>query len=192
MADKVDYITVVSGLPRSGTSMMMQMLYAGGMPVLTDGLRSADEDNPRGYWEFEAVKKPASAQEWMPGALGKAVKVVHVLLPLLPSGFEYRVILMQRDAREVVASQKAMLQRTGKTGANLSEDRLCEIFTLQMERTAAWLGANASCRVLEISHRACLENAPSIAMSVNQFLGGELDESCMARAVDSALYRQRS
>ena len=192
MAGNDGYITVVSGLPRSGTSMMMQMLQAGGTPILTDGVRVADADNPRGYREFEPVKKLSSTQGWVAEAAGKAVKVVHVLLPLLPAEFAYRVILMVRDVREVVASQRAMLQRTGKSGANLSDARLVEIFTMQMERTVAWLAANASCRVLEVSHRACFEDGPGIAANVNRFLGGGLDEARMVGEVDVALYRQKA
>ncbi len=192
MAGNDGYITVVSGLPRSGTSMMMQMLQAGGTPILTDGVRVADADNPRGYREFEPVKMLSSTQGWVAEAGGKAVKVVHVLLPLLPAEFAYRVILMVRDVREVVASQRAMLQRTGKSGANLSDARLVEIFTLQMERTVAWLAANASCCVLEVSHRACFEDGPGIAANVNRFLGGGLDEARMVGEVDVALYRQKA
>ena len=192
MAGNDGYITVVSGLPRSGTSMMMQMLQAGGTPILTDGVRVADADNPRGYREFEPVKMLSSTQGWVAEAGGKAVKVVHVLLPLLPAEFAYRVILMVRDVREVVASQRAMLQRTGKSGANLSDARLVEIFTMQMERTVAWLAANASCRVLEVSHRACFEDGPGIAANVNRFLGGGLDEARMVGEVDVALYRQKA
>src|SRR5438046_6429896 len=108
------YITVVSGLPRSGTSLMMQMLRAGGMPVRTDGFRKADEDNPRGYLEYEPVKRTREDSSWVSDAVGKAVKVVYLLLRDLPDGFDYRVILMRRSLREVLASQSAMLMRSGR------------------------------------------------------------------------------
>ena len=105
------FTTVVSGLPRSGTSLMMQMLAAGGIPLLTDGVRTPDLDNPRGYFEFEPVKQTRQDPSWIPTAVGKAVKMVTVLLRDLPPEFDYRVILICRDLDETVASQKAMLHR---------------------------------------------------------------------------------
>src|SRR3569833_79554 len=113
------FITVVSGLPRSGTSMMMQMLAAGGMPMLTDGVRGPDPDNPRGYFAFGPVKRTPQDARWLAGAPGKAVKVVHSLLPALPGGYEYRVLFMLRDMHEVLASQDTMLRRLGRCGADL-------------------------------------------------------------------------
>src|SRR5688572_8703668 len=118
-----DSITVVSGLPRSGTSLMMQMLQAGGMPVLTDGERSADESNPRGYLELEAVKRTRSDAGWIAEAVGKAVKVIHLQLRDLPSSHQYRVIFMRRDLNEVVASQQSMLDRIGRKGAGLPPEK---------------------------------------------------------------------
>jgi len=109
-------ITVVSGLPRSGTSMMMQMLGAGGLAVLTDGKRGADADNPRGYYEYEAVKSLGQDASWLASAGGKAVKIVSALLIHLPDGFDYRVIFMRRPIAEVLASQRAMLDRLGHAG----------------------------------------------------------------------------
>ncbi|HNY87520.1 MAG TPA: hypothetical protein PKN23_13545, partial [Candidatus Hydrogenedentes bacterium] len=111
-------IVVVSGLPRSGTSMMMRMLAAGGMPLFTDGVRAADSDNPLGYFEHEAVKRLREDASWVPGAAGKAVKVVSALLPALPEGFQYRVILMRRPLEEVLASQRRMFGRRGAPAAD--------------------------------------------------------------------------
>src|SRR5262245_57703089 len=108
------FITIVSGLPRSGTSLMMRMLEAGGMPVLVDNIRAADEDNPAGYYEFEPVKQTSADNAWVKLAVGKAVKVVYRLLYDLPAGFRYRVLFMQRDMAEVLASQRKMLERAGK------------------------------------------------------------------------------
>ena len=99
-----DVITIVSGLPRSGTSLMMQMLEAGGMPVLTDGIRDADEDNPRGYYELEAVKRTKDDPAWLHGAPGKVVKMIYLLLYDLPTTYNYRIIFMRRPLSEVVAS----------------------------------------------------------------------------------------
>ena len=191
MPQSRNYITIVSGLPRSGTSMMMQILQAGGMPILADGLRESDPDNPRGYLEFEPVKKLATTRDWMPNALGKAVKIVHALLPSLPPGFPYRIILMRRDIREVVASQRVMLERNAKTGANLPDLRLAQLLTADLQNAVALVKQNPDCRLLEIEHRHCLTETSRIAATVNSFLDNRLDEAKMTSAVDATLYRQR-
>ena len=122
-------ITIVSGLPRSGTSMMMQLLDSGGLPILTDNVRAADDDNPRGYFEFDPVKRLKTDSGWLENAEGKVVKVIVQLLPYLPETYEYKVLLMHRDLREVLKSQEIMLKRHGKTGANLSRDQLERVAT---------------------------------------------------------------
>ena len=94
MRVETESVTVVSGLPRSGTSMMMRILEAGGMDVLTDQIRTADVDNPRGYYEFEPVKKTKDDPSWIPEAAGKAVKMVYQLLYDLPDGFHYQILMM--------------------------------------------------------------------------------------------------
>jgi hypothetical protein len=117
-------IVVVSGLPRSGTSMMMQMLEAGGLPILTDGERVADADNPRGYYEYAPAKRLMTDRTWLPAADGKAVKIVAQLLPYLPPApHRFRVIFMKRDLGEVLASQQVMLANLNKTGARLPRDK---------------------------------------------------------------------
>ncbi len=114
-----NFITVVSGLPRSGTSLMMQMLVAGGLPALTDAVRSPDESNPRGYFEFEPVKRLRTDASWLEQARGRAVKIIHLLLRELPTDgrFQYRVLFLRRPLEEVIASQSAMLARAGKASA---------------------------------------------------------------------------
>ena len=124
------WITVVSGLPRSGTSLMMQMLAAGGIPPLTDGQRAADPSNPRGYLEFDPVKRLKGDRSWLPQARGKAVKIIHLLLPELAdaSPGDYRVVMMRRPVGEVVRSQRAMLARQGKASAAVSDAQLGAAF----------------------------------------------------------------
>ena len=134
-----NFVTIVSGLPRSGTSLLMQMLAAGGMQVITDGQRAADQHNPRGYFELEAVKHTRTDHSWLTRAEGKAVKVVHLLLPHLPSDREYRVIFMQRDLSEIIASQRAMLQQQGRPAAKLPDSKLAEIFGNQLSQVRQWL-----------------------------------------------------
>jgi len=170
---------------------MMQMLEAGGMPLLTDGVRAPDEDNPRGYLEFEPVKRTGQDASWVALAQGKAVKVVYPLLRDLPRGYQYRVIMMRRDVTEVVASQRAMLERRGRAGADVSDARMAEIFEEEMRSILGWLSRQLGFEVLEVNYRDCLHRAASVAAGVNSFLGGRLDESRMVAAVDASLYRQR-
>ena len=123
-----DYLTIVSGVPRSGTSMMMRMIHEGGIPALTDDHRKADIDNPRGYFEFQPVKRTREAPEWIPGAVGKVVKMVHLLLLDLPLGHSYRVVLMRRNLEEVVRSQDVMLERNGGSSNDLSGEQLIAVY----------------------------------------------------------------
>jgi hypothetical protein len=185
-------VTVVTGLPRSGTSMMMQMLAAGGMPLLADDARPPDPDNPRGYFEFGPVKRPAGAVDWVAAAAGKAVKVIHVLLPNLPAGYQYRVLFMHRDVREVLASQQAMLRRLGRRGADLPPGRLAELFSQQLRQVREWLATQPHFSLLDVEYRRVVEDPAGESRRANQFLGGHLDEAKMAAAVDPAFYRQRT
>lgn len=187
-------ITVVSGLPRSGTSLMMQMLQAGGLPPLTDEQRTPDESNPRGYLEFERVKQLKTDRAWLADARGHAVKIIHALLPDLPTtGNErYRVIFMRRRLEEVVASQRAMLARSGKTGAALDDARLIAMFQAQLTRVESWLRERpAHFAVLEVAHGDLLADPLAGTARVSAFLGGGLDTAAMVRAVDPTLWRQR-
>lgn len=186
-----NFVTIVSGLPRSGTSLMMQMLTAGGMQVITDGQRPPDQHNPRGYYELEAVKHTRTDHSWLARAEGKAVKVVHVLLPHLPLDREYRVIFMQRDLIEIIASQRAMLQQQGRPAAKLPDSKLAEIFGNQLSQVWQWLSQNPNFRVLHLQHRDVIEMPLTAAQQIATFLDGGLDPKRMAAAVDPGLYRQR-
>src|ERR671934_2987374 len=123
MIEEVPMIVIVSGLPRSGTSLMMQMLHAGGMPLLIDEQRPPDTDNPNGYWEYEPVKRLQQDNSWMHKAEGKAVKVVSALLQYLPPQHIYKIIFMQRPMQEVLASQAVMLERRGGEGGEGEEEK---------------------------------------------------------------------
>lgn len=187
------WITVVSGLPRSGTSLMMQMLDAGGVPPLTDAQRAPDASNPRGYLELEAVKRLKTDRSWLPEARGKAVKIIHLLLGELAAerGFEFRVVLMRRPIGEVVASQRAMLARQGKAGAAIPDETLGKMFIDQLERVERLLAGNPGFRVHGVSYPGLVADPAAEAGKINAFLGGALDEPAMAAAVDPALYRER-
>lgn len=184
-------VTVVSGLPRSGTSLMMQMLAAGGMPVLTDGVRAADEDNPHGYFEYEPVKATKRDASWLERAEGKAVKIVYALLRDLPASHEYRVIMMHRDLNETIASQREMLRRSGRAGAHVSDDKLRDLFAREMADIADWLLRQANFKSLDVEYRECVKEPSVVPARVNAFLGGEWNEVAMIAAVDPDLYRRR-
>jgi hypothetical protein len=185
-------ITVVSGLPRSGTSLMMQMLAAGGLPVLTDHVRAADDDNPRGYLEFERAKQIQRDADWLDDARGKVVKLVHLLLLDLPLDRQYRVIFMRRDLREVLASQRRMLQRHGRTGAQLTDEALAGVFADQVEKVLRWLCEKPNIEVLEVAYGDLIAEPDRSVQTINRFLGGRLNEAAMASAVDPTLYRNRA
>ncbi len=184
-------IVIVSGLPRSGTSMMMQMLQSGGLEVLTDKIREADDDNPRGYLEFEPVKRTKHDPSWLEAAAGKAVKMVHVLLRDLPTDRAYRVIFMRRNLDEALASQATMLKRLGQEGAALPPAKLAAIFDRQLREVHTYMGEQTCFKVLEIWYDRVIGDPLAQAEVVNEFLDGQLDPQAMAAVVEPALYRQK-
>ena len=187
-----DTIVVVSGLPRSGTSMMMQMLEAGGMEVLTDGLRAADEDNLKGYFEYETVKALDTDRSWLPEARGKAVKIISELLKYLPETQTYRIIFLRRALEEVLASQDRMLVRRGvQPGGPAENAEIARVFRKHLQQTEAWLSGRPGFRTLYVHHRQILADPVREAARVNAFLDNRLDEAAMAASVDTSLYRQR-
>lgn len=190
-----DCVVIVTGLPRSGTSMMMQMLAAGGIPVLTDGERPPDESNPRGYLEYAPVKRLAADRSWVATARGKAVKVVSPLLAQLPRGPAapgYVVVHMQRPVAEVVASQRAMLARQGKTMEETPDEVLLAAFEHELvrARTAlAQLTARGHARTVEIDYLECITDPAAIAAVLAKIMGPGFDVAAASAAVDPALRR---
>jgi hypothetical protein len=188
---KKEPIIVVSGLPRSGTSMVMKMLEAGGVPPLTDHFREANEDNPQGYYEFERVKKLKEGDSaWLPEAEGKAVKVIAALLTQLPPDYEYRVLFMRRKMEEVLASQAKMLENRGE-GSDVDDATMAELFERHVQQVRAWMNSQPNLLYLDVDYNAILANPLPQIRQINQFLGGKLDEEKMAAVIDSSLYRQR-
>ncbi len=184
-------VTVVSGLPRSGTSLMMQALEAGGIPVLTDNIRKRDEDNPKGYYEFEPVKKTKTDPSWVADAVGKAVKMVYRLLYDLPKDYEYRVIFMRRNMDEVLASQRIMLERTGQEGANTSDEKLADLFNRDLEKVYRWVEDQDNFSMVSISYNEMIKSPLLECRRVNEFLRAGLDVDKMASVVNRSLYRNR-
>jgi len=186
-------IVVVSGLPRSGTSLMMQMLSAGGLPVLTDGERTPDPDNPRGYLELERVKQLKSDTSWLTSAGGHAVKIIHLLLQDLPPTHQYDVLFMERDIGEVLRSQAAMLARSGRTGAPLPPERLAAVYRAQLATVRQWLAERPCFRVHSVGYAELVANPEDSVRAIRNFLraGSSLDGEAMRAAVDPSLYRNR-
>jgi len=186
------FITVVSGLPRSGTSMAMKMLEAGGMAPVTDNLRTADLDNPKGYYEFERVKKmPEGDTAWLAEANGKAVKVISALLEYLPDGYFYRVLFMRRKMEEILASQQQMLIRADKPTDQVNDQQLAMIYTKHLSSIQSWLSKKPNFSVLYLDYNLLLADPSKYASEINHFVDGRLDVENMLKAVDPSLYRQR-
>lgn len=185
-------VIVVSGLPRSGTSMLMRMLEAGGTPLLTDDVRASDVDNPRGYYEFEPVRtlEETGDTSWLRTARGKAIKVISHLLRSLPDDNFYAVILVQRDPAEVIASQNLMLDHRGEKNP-LPDAKAMDFFTKHLVTVRAYLRRKANFELLEIHYRDVLREPLRCARTINEFLGGNLDVASMADAVEPELYRNR-
>jgi hypothetical protein len=186
-----DFVTLVSGLPRSGTSMMMKMLEAGGLPVLADHLRTADEDNPEGYYEFERVKKIEHDQAWLEDARGKVVKMISALLKHLPPTYPYKIVFMRRKIEEVLASQRQMLLRRGKPTHATSDDKMAANFAHHIERVEAWIASQPNVEVLYVSYNDLMQSPERHCAEVVRFLGLPLDPARMASVASGALYRQR-
>lgn len=184
-------ITIVSGLPRSGTSMMMRMLEAGGMMPFMDGQRAADEDNPRGYYELEAVKTLAQDNTWVSAAQGQALKVISFLLNQLPPDQQYRVIFMRRALPEVLASQRQMLKRRGTEAQGGDDARMQQLFERHLDQVTSWLMEQPNMMVLFVDYARAVREPASVTQEVVDFLGQPLQAGAMTAAVERELYRQR-
>jgi hypothetical protein len=185
-------IIVVSGLPRSGTSMMMKMLEATGLEILTDNLRAADENNPRGYYEFERVKKLKEGDsDWLSLAQGKVVKVISALLEYLPGHYQYKIIFMHRNMGEILSSQRQMLNRVGVQNNQVPDEKLAELFEKHLKKMEAWLKQQPNMNTLYINYNQILRDPIVDVNRINSFLGGNLDIDAMINVIDQKLYRER-
>jgi hypothetical protein len=185
-------ITIVSGLPRSGTSLMMQMLAAGGLPILSDGERKSDTDNPRGYLEWERIKQLPKDPGCIAEAEGKVVKVISQLLLSLPDGHEYRVIFMQRPLPEVLKSQDEMLSRRGSAAASGDNSAVERAFQGHLTRVDKWLAGKENIGVLRMQYHRVVDEPHAAAGEIASFLEAPLKIEVMAQQVDATLYRNRT
>jgi hypothetical protein len=187
-----DAVIVVSGLPRSGTSMMMKMLEAGGLAVMTDNIRTADDDNPKGYYEFEVVKELENNKEWLKDAPGKVVKIISQLLKQLPSDHNFKIVFMRRKMEEILASQKQMLIRRGEPTDTIPDEKMAKIFETHIFQVETWLSKQPNMEVLFVHYTDATENPAPVIEKINQFLGGKMNVNKMAAVVDKSLHRQRA
>lgn len=170
---------------------MMQMIEAGGIPPFTDGERIADDNNPKGYYELEAVKQLKSKQDLLDHASGQVVKVIHMLVESLPPQHQYRIVFMRREISEVLRSQRKMLERDGKKAAAIPEAQLAKIFDQQLKKSLQWISEQDNIEVLEVNHHQAVTEPQEVAETVNQFLGAGLKVEDMVGIVDPSLYRER-
>jgi hypothetical protein len=193
MRKRPDPIIVVSGLPRSGTSMAMQMLAAAKIPIVTDGVREPGEDNPRGYFEYEPVKalhRGGEDSAWLEQARGKAVKIISFFLKDLPHSNEYKVVFMRRDLEEVLSSQRQMLERRGEPVGG--DEGMYQILENHLAEVDQLMKASAHFEILNVGYGDVIGNPREQASRIRDFLGLELDVDKMASAVDLSLYRNRT
>jgi hypothetical protein len=187
-------VAVVSGLPRSGTSMMMRMLEAGGIAPFTDGERSADIDNPEGYYEYRRVMdlERDADKRWVREARGRALKVISFLLRHLPPDNAYRVVYMRRNLDEVVVSQDKMLDRLGRPAPDADVEATKEAYRNDIVAARLFARRQPNMEMLEVHYAEAIADPFGTARAVNRFLGGSLDEAKMAAAVNERLYRNRA
>jgi len=172
--------------------MMMKILESAGLEILTDNLRTADENNPKGYYEFERVKKlKAGDFDWLSLARGKVVKIISALLEYLPNQYQYKIIFMRRNMDEVLSSQRQMLVRDGIQDDKVPDGKLAELYENHLKKIETWLEQQPNMRTLYISYNQVLLDPGPILYRINQFLGGNLDMKPMLQVVDQNLYRER-
>ncbi|RMD50647.1 MAG: sulfotransferase family protein [Candidatus Thermofonsia bacterium] len=186
-------VYIVSGLPRSGTSMMMKMLEAGGIPPVTDAIREADPDNPKGYYEFERVKQMDKGDvAWLKEAQGKVVKVISALLKHLPADYQYKVVFMRRNMPEILASQRKMLTRRGENADAMDDEKMAALFEKHLTQIEAWLAEQPNFETLYVHYSDVLADPKAQVDRVAAFLGGNLNIQAMGEVVDPNLYRNRA
>jgi hypothetical protein len=185
-------VVIVSGLPRSGTSMAMKMLEAGGMELVVDNIRTADDDNPKGYYEDERVKELAEMEDtgWLQGARGRVIKVVSSLLNFLPTNNAYKVVFMRRNLHEVLASQTKMLDRRDEE-SHTDDQNLLAMYESHLEKVEFQLRFRPNFEALYVNYSDVVAEPAMEARRIADFVGGNLDVGRMAGAVDGSLYRNR-
>jgi hypothetical protein len=186
-------LVLVSGLPRSGTSMLMQMLEKGGVPIVTDNIRVPDEDNPKGYHEFERIKEidKSTDKGWLKQYRGQVIKTISFLLQDLPLDLNYKVIFMRRNIEEVLRSQNKMLKRSGVEDELVPDGKMRQNYEFHLKKVYYQLNRSPNFQVLYVDYTEVVKDPLHEAKRINVFLGGHLSVTAMASAVESSLYRNR-
>lgn len=186
-------VVLVSGLPRSGTSMLMQMLDKGGMTIVTDKIRAPDEDNPKGYHEFERIKEldKSSDKSWLRQYRGQVIKTISFLLQDLPLDLNYQIIFMRRDIGEVLRSQNKMLGRKGGMGPAVPDDKMRKNYEFHLKKVYYRLDHTPNFQVHYVDYSAVVADPLAEARRIATFLGRNLNVEAMASAVEAGLYRNR-
>lgn len=184
-------VVIVSGLPRSGTSLMMKMLESGGMEVLIDEIREADIDNPKGYYEFERVKKLPEDTEWLDDAKGRVVKVLAELIKHLPDENQYMIVFMMRDLDEIIRSQKKMIVRRGEDPDKVTDSEMKALLRRYLISLKQYVNGKDNMDVLYVSYNELMDDPEDPVEEVMDFFKGELDEDAMLNCIDGTLYRNR-
>lgn len=186
---------LVSGLPRSGTSLMMQMLVAAGMDAITDERRVADEDNPKGYFEWEHIKKIGDQPELLNKEEydGKVLKTISMLLKKMPQEHDYKVIFMVRPVQEIAASQTKMINRLGTAGAELEEVDLIRGLRDHRDKSLAWLRTAKHMDFIKVRYPQLMSQPEEVIAEITDFLGSDFlkEPQEMISAIDQSLYRNR-
>lgn len=186
-------IVIVSGLPRSGTSMAMKMLEAGGLKPSMDGVREADEDNPKGYYELEQVKDldKGGDKSWLRAHRGSVVKIISFLLEHLPEDNNYRIIFMRRNLDEILASQNKMLVRRGEPNET-EDDRMKDLYKMHLRRVKYLMENRPGISYMDVPYSEAVSDPALQAARINEFLGGRLNADRMKGVADQDLYRNRA
>jgi hypothetical protein len=187
-----DIVNIVSGLPRSGTSLMMKMLEEGGLVPLIDNIREADIDNPKGYYELERVKKLPDDTTWLPDAKGKVVKILAELIKHLPDAYTYRIVFMMRDLDEIISSQRKMMVRRGEDPDKVPDDEMKELLRAYLRNLKVFVNSHPNMKVCYISYNDLMMDPDLSIDEISDFFNGKLDPKRMRQAIDEKLYRNRN
>ncbi len=182
-----DTLVIVSGIPRSGTSLLMQMLNNGGMEILADDIRKPDESNPKGYLELEAIKKLAQDNSCLKNQTGKAVKVISHLLKYLPEEQKYKIIFMNRDMNEIIKSQQKMLNKNEKKYSK----ELIKAFLKELKHVKQWVKEQPHKEMINLHYKKIIKHPMKAIDKIIQFLGIPLDKEAMRDSIDPRLYRSK-
>ncbi len=185
---------LVSGLPRSGTSLMMQMLDAGGIHPQTDGIRVADENNPRGYYEWEAIKKIGQHPEILdaPAIEDKAIKVISMLIPALPKNHQYKIIFMMRPIHQIVASQSKMIDRLGTDGSEIEPDKIAARLERHRSQILQLLENQENFELIDVDYETLLKDTENQIARIIEFIDDQrLDADQMPNAIEHHLHREK-